>query len=68
MVRKLRQAATSDPRATYITKLLKENKIKEAKTVAKKGKIMLKGKPVKMLILKDKIRKSLLLNCNVGFF
>lgn len=48
MVRKLRQAATGDPRAAYITKLLKENKIKEAKTVAKKGKIMLKGKPVKM--------------------
>jgi len=47
MIKKLRQAATQDPRITYISKLLKEGKISEAKTVAKKGKMMFKGKPVK---------------------
>ncbi len=47
MIKKLRMASTNDPRIQLISKLLKENKVKEAKRVAKKGLIKYKGKLVK---------------------
>ena len=44
MIKKLRAAATGDPRVQKITKALKENRIKDAKRIAKKGLINYKGK------------------------
>jgi len=47
MVKKLRQAASNDPRLRLISKLLKENKINEARRIAKKGQIVYKGELIK---------------------
>ena len=47
MVKKLRVAATGDPRIQLITKALKENRIKDAKRIAKKGEFKYGGKIIK---------------------
>tara|TARA_Y100001973_G_C5150002_1_gene307552 strand:- start:48 stop:1241 length:1194 start_codon:yes stop_codon:yes gene_type:complete len=47
MIKKLRAAATGDPRVQAITKALKENRIKDAKKIAKKGLVKYKGNMVK---------------------
>ena len=47
MVKKLRAAATGDPRIQLITKALNQNRIKDAKRIAKKGIIKYKGKLIK---------------------
>ena len=47
MIKKLRTAATGDPRVQLITKALKENRIKDAKRYARKGNIKYKGNIIK---------------------
>ena len=47
MIKKLRAGAAGDPRLKYITKLLKQNRIKDAKTAAKKGLMEYKGQVVR---------------------
>lgn len=47
MIKKLRTAATGDPRIQLITKALKENRVKDAKRIAKKGQFKYGGKIIK---------------------
>ena len=47
MIKILRAGAAGDPRLKYITKLLKQNRIKDAKTAAKKGLMEYKGQVVR---------------------
>tara|TARA_R110002110_G_scaffold69543_6_gene187406 strand:- start:933 stop:2204 length:1272 start_codon:yes stop_codon:yes gene_type:complete len=47
MIKRLRGGISRDPRISLVSRLLKENKQKEAATAAKKGWFILKGKPVK---------------------
>lgn len=47
MISKLRGGQTSDPRIKYITKLLKQNRVNEAKSAASKGLMEYKGEVVR---------------------